>query len=128
MFNINPMEILALLFLSTFVEGFVKYLFDVLTGVTDGGMANGKLEWLKPYTHFLALGLGVALAIAYHVDIPTMFGLTTNHVFVNYIVSGIAIGRGSNYLNDLISSVRRPAAPVVVTGTNITGNNNSNNG
>jgi hypothetical protein len=70
-------------------------------------VSNGKLDWLKPYTHFLALAMGVGLAIAYHVDIPTMFGLTTNYGIVNYIVSGIAIGRGSNYLNDLISSVRR---------------------
>lgn len=109
--NINPMEILAMLFLSTFVEGFVKYLFDVITGVADGESDSGRFAWLKKYTHFLALGLGVGLAVAYKVDIPTMFGLTTTHTLVNYIVSGIAIGRGSNYLNDLISSVRRSSAP-----------------
>ncbi len=101
------MEIFSLVFLSTFVEGLVKYLFDVVTGVEDGGLANGKLEWLKPYTHFFALFIGVVFAVAYRIDIPAMFGLVTEHAFVSYIISGIAIGRGSNYLNDIISKVRK---------------------
>lgn len=119
MFNVNPMDILAMLFLSTFIEGLVKYLFDVATGVTDGKTPNTKLEWLKPYTHFFALFLGIVLAVAYRIDIPSMFGLMTNYGVVNYIISGIAIGRGSNYINDLISKVRRvdPAKNEATTTT-----------
>lgn len=96
-------DILAIVFLSTFVEGFVKYLLDVL-GKT---MPKKKLEKVSNYTQFVALGLGVVLAVAYEIDLPAMlFGLTSNYGLVNYIISGIVIGRGSNYLNDVISKVR----------------------
>jgi len=101
-------DMFALIFLSTFVEGFVKYVFDVFTGVEDGTpKSSDKIARLKPYTHYVALVLSVAIAFAYRVDIPAMFGLVTNHLYVNYLISGIAIGRGSNYLNDLISKVRK---------------------
>lgn len=114
------MDIFALIFLSTFVEGFVEYVFNVATGSIDNENINPNLaKRLKPYTHYVALVLGVVVAIAYKVDIPSMFGLTTNFGIVNWIISGIAIGRGSNYLNDLISKVRQRPSPVAAGVTNI---------
>lgn len=85
------MAIIAILFLATFVEGLVEYLF-------------GKVEKMKPVLSYIALFLGVALAVAYKVDIPAMLGLASDFGIVNFIVSGLIIGRGSNYANDIITS------------------------
>lgn len=100
--------VIGIFFLSIFVEGFIKYIFDVLSGVEDntGATPNQKLLSIKPYTHFVALVLGVVLACAYKIDIPALFGLTATHGMIGYIISGVIIGRGSNYANDLISKVR----------------------
>jgi hydrogenase/urease accessory protein HupE len=89
--NFNHMAIIAILFLATFVEGLVEYLF-------------GKVEKMKPVLSYIALFLGVALAVAYKVDIPAMLGLASDFGIVNFIVSGLIIGRGSNYANDIITS------------------------
>lgn len=99
---------IGIFFLSVFVEGFIKYVFDVLSGVEDntGAVPNQKLLNIKPYTHFVALAFGVVLACAYKIDIPALFGLTAAHSVIGYIISGVIIGRGSNYANDLISKVR----------------------
>lgn len=100
--------VIGIFFLSVFVEGLIKYVFDVLSGVEDntGTAPSPRLLKIKPYTHFVALLLGVVLAIAYKIDIPALFGLTAVHSVIGYIISGVIIGRGSNYANDLISKVR----------------------
>lgn len=91
------MDFAALLFLAVLVEGLVEYLF-----------ANGKLE---AYLHYIALALGIVLAVAYKVDILSdLFGLTTTIPFVGSVVSGVIIGRGSNYVNDIISKLVRKGA------------------
>ena len=86
------MEILGIIFLATLVEGMINYIF---------GDKNNTF-----YLKYMALILGVVLAIIYKVDILAMAGLVTEVSFVNYILSGMIIGRGSNYVNDLISTIR----------------------
>ena len=100
-----PTDIFALFFLATFVEGTVKFLFS-----TDDNAPTTKADKfkasIKPYLGYIALFIGIIVAISYKVNIPAMFGLGSDWHIVDYIVSGVAIGRGSNYLNDLISSTR----------------------
>lgn len=101
--------LIGILFLSVFVEGLIKYLFDVLTGVEDdtSTIPNPRIVKFKPYTHFVSLLLGVVLAFAYKIDIPAaLFGLTAMNSVFGYIISGVIIGRGSNYANDFISKIR----------------------
>lgn len=89
------MEIVAGIFLlAFFVEGLVEYLF---------GKENGSQPALK----YVALALGVGLAIAYNVDILAMAGLVSPVPLIGNIVSGIIIGRGSNYVNDFVSKLRK---------------------
>lgn len=92
------MEALAGIFLlSTLVEGVISYLF----GTPKEG------EPPRNYLKLVSLGLGVAACIAYQVDIPAMAGLVSPFPFVSFVVSGLIIGRGSNYLNDIVSKFRR---------------------
>ena len=84
----------SIFFLATFIEGLVQYLF-----ATEGVS--------KPYLKYVALAFGVGLAIAYKIDIPSMLGIVTSYGYVNYAISGIIIGRGSNYVNDILKSFKK---------------------
>lgn len=79
--------------LATLIEGLITYLF--------GENASGRT-----YLRYVSLALGIALAWAYKIDIPAMVGLATQFVIVGYIVSGLIIGRGANYLNDIFKLIQ----------------------
>lgn len=82
---------LSIIFLATFTEGLIKYI-------------AGDSKKSRPYMKYVALAVGMVVAVAYQVDIPGMVGLTTPYLLANYIVSGIIIGRGSNYVHDILST------------------------
>lgn len=88
--------LVGILFLATLIEGFVTYLF--------GKSAEGET---RPWIRYVALALGVAAAIAYKIDIPAMIGLVSSYSLVGYVVSGLVIGRGSNYVNDIFTSLKK---------------------
>lgn len=96
------MDIAGLLLLATLVEGFTEYLF--------GKIENKAVKFLMPY---IALVFGVCMAFAYKVDILGMFNLHSNP-HVAYFVSGLLLGRGSNYLNDLVSAIQGFSSPKVL--------------
>lgn len=90
------METVAgLLFLATFVEGMIDYF------------AGENPTQSRPYLRYVSLAVGIALAVAYRVNIPEMLGITSSVVYVDWVVSGVIIGRGSNYLNDIIGMFRK---------------------
>ena len=92
------MEIVTGAFLlATFVEGLVTCLL----GKSDE--RTGPREWIK----YISLVLGVAIACLYRVDILAATGLIAIHPIVGYVVSGLIIGRGSNYLNDFVSVFKK---------------------
>jgi hypothetical protein len=55
-----------------------------------------------PILCYTAALLGVLLAIAYHADLLALVGLVSPvSPYVGYVVTGLVIGRGSNFLHDL---------------------------
>jgi len=92
-------NIAGILFLATLIEGLITYLF----GDSDSARVLNPRRWLQ----YVSLGLGVVAAVAYQIDLPGMVGLTAVYPAINWVVSGIIIGRGSNYLNDLVSMFRK---------------------
>lgn len=87
-------NLLGILFLATFVEGFITYV-------------AGEVEKARQYLKYVALAIGVIVCVVYKVDIPAMLGLATPIPYASYILSGVIVGRGSNYVNDLMSSFKR---------------------
>lgn len=87
------MNFAGIFFLSFFVEGFIEYTLG-------GVLKNGQRAILK----WAALALGAALAIAYNVDLLAQFGLVSTIPFVGEIVTGVIIGRGSNYVHDVLGA------------------------
>lgn len=86
----------GIVFLSTLIEGLLTYLF----GEKDENATPRK------YLRYVSLALGIVLAFAYDVRIPQMLGIVATNPFIDYFISGIIIGRGSNYVNDLFSHFR----------------------
>ncbi len=54
---------------------------------------------------FLSIILGVTTAIAYKLDLPAYFNLTSEIPYVGCILTGILLSRGSNYIFDLITKI-----------------------
>ena len=88
-------EAAGIFLLATFVEGTVEYLFA----------KEGVIS--QPVLKYIALGMGVVLAIAYNVDLLAGVGLTSIVPLVGNVVSGVVIGRGSNYVNDIVGLLRK---------------------
>ena len=93
-------QILILFFFATFIEGFVKYIVDGL-----GEARKEKIKYLIPYFTLL---IGLALAVNFQLDIFKIFEypLVSTFPLVSYIITGVIIGRWSNYINDLITKLR----------------------
>lgn len=89
------MEFLGILLLATLIEGLITYLFG------EGEATTGK-----SYLRYVSLVLGIGASIAYSIDIPQMAGLVSPYPFISYVVSGLIIGRGANYLNDIMKLIQ----------------------
>lgn len=101
------MNIIGILLLSTLIEGTLTYLF------------GEKRDAPRPYIRYISLALGIAAAIAYRIDIPAMTGLVAINAYVGYILSGIIIGRGANYINDIFALIQSKKTPLEITGEQI---------
>ncbi len=69
---------------------------------------NSSLQtpmWLR----YVAMAVGVGLACAYRTDLLGMVGLTAWTPWIGYVITGVLIGRGSNYLHDLVNRWLTPA-------------------
>jgi len=83
--------------LAIVIEGTLTYLFG-----------ESSEEPSKPWLRYVSLVLGVGAAIAFKVDVISGIGLVAVYPLIGQIVTGLVIGRGSNYVNDFISKVRAP--------------------
>lgn len=87
--------LIGILLLATLIEGLITYVFGESSD-------NPSTPWIR----YVSLVLGIGAAVAYQVDIPAMAGLVSPFPYVSYVVSGLIIGRGANYLNDIIALIR----------------------
>ena len=49
-----------------------------------------------------AMVCGVGIAFAYHLDLFSAVGITTDVPYISNVLTGLVIARGSNYVFDLI--------------------------
>ena len=54
---------------------------------------------------FLSIVLGILISVAYEIDIPEYLNLHSRIPYLSYILTGILIFRGSNYIYDLMSKI-----------------------
>ena len=76
------------------------------------------LQIQGPITAYVAFVLGIAAAVGFQVDLFHALGIAASAPLAGQIATGIVIGGGSNYANDVISLVRAlqgsPANPVTL--------------
>ena len=99
----NPVVILSVSFALAFLaESMVEYLFGILIDHIPGAE---KFKWLLQY---VSAGVGVFLALYYALDlialIAEMAGGSVGVTPVGQVLSGLAIGRGANYLHQFVSA------------------------
>lgn len=74
-------------------ESIIEYLF-------------GNFKPLHPYLPLIALATAIFLSFTYQINIfASLLGLESNSPFLDFILSGFIISRGSNFLNDFVKKV-----------------------
>ncbi len=53
----------------------------------------------------LSLALGIIVAVAYKLDLPSYFNLESDIPYVGCVLTGILLSRGSNYVFDLLGKL-----------------------
>ena len=114
----DPIEpFLAILFLAFLAEGLTEYLArPILDGLANADpdapqskIGNPESEIAKPlWLRYVACLVGVGLALAFRADLFSAVGLAAINPWIAYVLTGILIGRGSNYVHDLIDTWRSP--------------------
>ena len=91
--NFSP---LALIFVfSTLNESIIEYLF-------------GSVKELRPYLPLLSLATATLLTFSYQINVlSTVLGIESNSPFMDFLLSGFFISRGSNFINDFAQRVLR---------------------
>jgi len=94
--------ITGILVLATIAEALVEHLFaPILDAKTpEDDKADPILGWKALALRYTAVLIGVALCIVYQADILLYFDLTSPWPWVGYLITGILIGRGSNFVHD----------------------------
>lgn len=95
----NPLALItALVFFASLVEGTIEFFIA---------------QFIKgPALRYTSLALGVVIAIVYRLDVVAVLNqildlnILAFNPIVNYVVTGIIIGRGANYLNDIVSLIK----------------------
>lgn len=89
--NLSPW---AIIFAFTALnESIIEYIF-------------GSVKQLRAYLPLIALGTAVLLTFTYQINIFSMIlGVQSNNPFLDFLLSGFIISRGSNFINDLAQKV-----------------------
>lgn len=91
----------AIFLLAVLVEGLIEYF------VSD---PNKSQPWLR----YVSALFGIAVSLAYKVDLLASLDVMSAYPFVGEILTGLIIGRGSNYLNEFVGKVRSGSTKVEV--------------
>ena len=102
MFEIG--SVVAILVLSTIAEAIVEYFIAPLvkppTPPEPEDEGPEGLDWRSLVLRYSAAAIAIALCIVYKADVLALLGMTAGWPIVGQVVTGILVGRGSNYIND----------------------------
>jgi hypothetical protein len=96
----------AILILATLVEALVEYLIKPFFADPDtetGGIINLPENVRTLILRYISALVGVGLCLAYGQDLLAVVDLHSVSPVIGQVITGIVIGRGANYLHDLVS-------------------------
>jgi hypothetical protein len=90
--------------LAAVVEALTEYLVRpivklIYVSLSPSRQAPETMDALR----YVSAVVGVVLCWAYNMDLLAMAGLTAQVPFVGVVVTGLLIGRGSNFVNDFVA-------------------------
>ncbi len=87
-------------------------LITALSVIIEALMENFATNVEAQHKRWLTAAVGIVLCIAYGADILALLGFISTFPYVGgyigQILTGFLIGRGSNYINDIITRIRTP--------------------
>lgn len=90
-FNFSPIAIVFAF--ATLNESIIEYLV-------------GNVASLRPYVPLIALATAIFLTFTYQINIFSMLlGVNSGSPFLDFLLSGFIISRGSNFVNDFVQKV-----------------------
>ena len=82
----------------------------VITYVVPKNNTEQPREWLK----YVSAAVGVFVCLAYNADILASLGVVSPFPYVGAVITGLIVGRGSNFLSDFYTKVKNPTPTVVI--------------
>lgn len=86
--------LLAIFTGSVFVEAVLDYFIP---------KSDSPREWVK----YVAAAFGISFCIVYRLDLLALFGLVSDVTYAGAVVTGVLMGRGSNFIHDIVSLLKR---------------------
>ncbi|TSC86830.1 MAG: Uncharacterized protein G01um10147_705 [Microgenomates group bacterium Gr01-1014_7] len=63
----------------------------------------GSVKEVRPYLPLIALATAIFLCFTYQINIfSSLLGLDSGNPFLDFLLSGFIISRGSNFVNDFV--------------------------
>lgn len=100
-------ELITILILAVAVEAIVEFFVapavkpDKVPVEGEQAPADAPgVDWRSMGLRWAAAGIAVLLCVLYQADVLVMVGLASPYPAVGYVVTGLLIGRGSNFIND----------------------------
>lgn len=85
-------KILGITTFSILIEGIIAYFNEFFV--------QGQIVWQM----VLSIIFGIIFSVSYELDLLDYFGVKSKIKYIGFIITGILISRGSNYIWDLISN------------------------
>jgi hypothetical protein len=101
----------AILLLAAIVEALTEYLARPIVAKVYQLLGASAPSDELPALRYIAAAVAVALCFLYRADLLAILGLDARYSWVGYIVTGMLIGRGANFVNDFAGRWLRPPAP-----------------
>lgn len=76
----------------------------IITYVVPKNNTDEPREWLK----YVSAVMGVVVCVAYNADILGTLGVVSTVPYIGAVITGLIVGRGSNFLNDFYAKVKTP--------------------
>lgn len=89
--------------LAALAEALVEYLIKPIVDAADATADGESPAWRDLTLRYTAALVGVLLCVLYRADLLYYFDLYPPWPWVGYVITGLLIGRGSNFVHDFAS-------------------------
>ena len=93
----------GILVLAALTEALVEYLFSPVIKTRAPDRRTLGLAWRDLALRYTATAVGVLLCLAYRADLFLFFDLVPPWPWLGYVITGLLVGRGSNFVHDFAS-------------------------